>query len=177
MGPAKHIIWLTSRLRVVIEIAQSGNAPLRSISPVGAAEEKTINLSIRDSALPLVELKLGGERSRFETGKRHVRTYCCQRLLYREHSEYSQKYSGNRLINHLDVVLHDPESKIVVTVHFLAFPDVAVLRSAATVQNEPATEVVLSMVSPLVFSGFISPQWWKKYSVSYAHNTRFREAQ
>lgn len=136
MGPAKDIVWLTGRLRVVIEVDQSGNALLRSISLVDAAEEKTVNPSIRDSSPPLVELKLGGESNGVDMGKRHVRTYCSQRLLYRQHSECSEESSGNRLINHLDVVLHDPESKILVTVHFSAYPDVTMLRSTVTVQNE-----------------------------------------
>lgn len=52
MGPAKDIIWLPGRLRIVIEIAQGGNALLRSISPVNGAEEKTINPSVRDSSTP-----------------------------------------------------------------------------------------------------------------------------
>lgn len=177
MGEAREIVWLPGRLRVVIEVDQNGHALLRSISPVDAAKAKTANLFTRDSALPLVEMKLGGESNRFETGKRHVRTYCSQRLLYRQHSEYSDESPGNGVKNHLDVVLHDPELEILVTVHFSAYPDVAVLQSAVTVQNESATGVVLSMISSLVFSGFASQQWWNEYSISYAHNTWFREAQ
>ncbi|KAH8799149.1 putative Melibiase subfamily [Xylogone sp. PMI_703] len=171
MNSATDIVWLTGRLKLVIYIDECGHALLHSILPIDASSGLTEPL-LRDSALPLAEIKLGGESNRFETGKRHVRTYCGQRLLYRHHREHSKEN-----INYLDVMLYDPEARVAVTVQFSAYSDVAAIRSTVNVQNDSKEDIVLRMVSSLVFSGFTSPQWWKDYSVSFAYNTWFREAQ
>ncbi|KAK8067505.1 hypothetical protein PG996_006617 [Apiospora saccharicola] len=128
------------------------------------------------SATPLCEIRLSGEGNKqSETSKTLVGGYVGTRLNYKSH--HVQTDDGNRHKT-LDVVLHDEQTGITVTSRMVLFDGLPVLRSSTAVQNDGKKDVLLTQISSLVIGGLTrSKEWWADFTVSYATNAWFREAQ
>ncbi|KAK7972261.1 hypothetical protein PG988_006395 [Apiospora saccharicola] len=101
--------------------------------------------------------------------------YVGTRLNYKSH--HVQTDDGNRHKT-LDVVLHDEQTGITVTSRMVLFDGLPVLRSSTAVQNDGKKDVLLTQISSLVIGGLTrSKEWWADFTVSYATNAWFREAQ
>lgn len=168
------IDWQPGGISLTVDIDHEKHLSLRSVWPAGAAAMKVESSSHRNSTLPIAEVRLAGEGSQTGTSKRLVNGYIARRLCYMGHEEH-----GDETTKYLDVVSRDPTTGIVVTNHFIAYPDLPVLRSFVEVFNAGNEDHTLQMVSSLVLGGLTlgSEEWWRDFHVSHARNDWCREAQ
>ncbi|KAK8037757.1 Melibiase subfamily [Apiospora marii] len=171
-----EILFGNEAVNVVLRIDDAGCVYLHDILPVDASPRAQGTPHFESSATPLCEVRLSGEGNKqSKTSKALVGSYVGTRLQYRSHAIKTDGGQGRKT---LDVVLHDARTGITVTSHMVLFDGLPVLRSSTTVRNDGAKDVVVTQVSSLVIGGLTrSREWWADFTVSYATNTWFREAQ
>lgn len=174
MSVNKSFSWNAGAVSLKFNVDEQGHVLLRSLYSSGSTPAQA-PANFRESALPIVEVKLAGQGGvQGATTTRMVGSYVSRRLQYVKHEERAD--DNGRM---LDIVMRDSTAGITVTSHFMAYPDLPVIRSSASVRNDSKKTVSLQQVSSLVVGGISLPskEWWKDYHVSFADSTWFREAQ
>jgi alpha-galactosidase len=174
MSVNKSFSWHAGAVSILFDIDDQGHVLLRSLHSSRYAPIRTPT-NFRDSALPVVEVKLAGQGGiQGATTTRMVGSYVSRRLQYVQHEE---RADNSRRI--LDIVMRDTSAEITVISHFMAYPDLPVIRSTTTVRNDSKQTISLQQVSSMVIGGISLPssEWWKDCRVSFANSTWFREAQ
>ncbi|ORX40208.1 putative Melibiase subfamily [Kockovaella imperatae] len=173
---AQKLTLESDQLRVNIHVDDVGQVLLQSIEPLSGK----INLEsfpkrrFDHSLLPLTQVRVDchGNAS-YKTSTSLIGSTDSLNLRYESHELRSDDLSKS-----LDVVLKDSETGVSVNSHLQIYNGIPVLRSHVTIQNDSHKPHDLYQVSSLVVPAMARcPSWWHKYSVSYARNTWFREAQ
>jgi alpha-galactosidase len=178
MGSAtttKEIHWRTPELDVLLTIDQDDVVCIRSILPHGTKPEKASSPFYSDPAIPLHQVRLTGEGNfKHKTSRTLIASYVSGRLKYRSHAETAE--DGARK---LEVVSHDAETGLTVTATLTIYSGIPVTRATSSATNDGAEDLRLTHIGPLTVGGLTSStrQWWHDWTLSYANNTWFREAQ
>jgi alpha-galactosidase len=175
MPQPKHILWQTGTLNVQLVVGSDGVVRLASIVPHDSTLEKSKQNSLGDGSVPLFGVRLSGEGTqKNKSSKVQIGSYVSNRLKYQSHKEHSHPDSKT-----LDVTSYDEASKISVTAHLSAFPEIPVIRSTVTIHNDSPERIVVSQLSSLIVGalGQNPTTCWLDYTLSTPTNTWFREAQ
>lgn len=169
------IRWRPGALDIDILIDNEGQVWMHSVRAAGA-KVSTYSLETELAhALPLAQIRLVGEGSRSGTSERLAFSPLSHRLVYVSHHEWVQ----DGLINRLEVVMKDEQTRVQVSAQFSVFSGIPILRSTTLVTNIGNKDLFLEAVASLSL-GYLnrgSDQWWRDYEVVIANNTNFREAQ
>jgi alpha-galactosidase len=169
-----EISWKADEVHVLISIGSDGVPHLSSILPPGYNSTNLTSKHFASYSLPFAQVRLVGEgNSIYKSSKTLIGSYVSARLRYISHAETKDDQQQS-----LDITCHDETSGILVTIHFVVFTGIPVLRSWTTVANTSEKDVILSQVNSLTFGGLSnSEEWWNDYTLSTATNTWVREAQ
>lgn len=152
MSGNKTFSWHAGALSLKFDVDQKGHVLLRSLYSSKTTPREAAPY-LRDSALLVVEVKLAGQGGvQGSTTTRMVGTYVSRRLQYVQHEERAD--DKTRM---LDIVMRDPSAGITVTSHFMAYTDLPVIRSTASVRNDSEKTISLQQVSSLVIGGISLP--------------------
>lgn len=170
------IDWSTDGLDLRICFDGNDVPCLEYLQPKGQpAPASTATRRYPSGEIPLVSVRLaGGGSSTNKTAKSWIGGILPARLQYVSHIKRQ-----TALARHLDIDLKDPGTGVEITQHFQCFSSIPVLRSWVTVTNRGSKAVTLCQVASFAFGGLATGtrDWWHHYTLSYATNTWFREAQ
>lgn len=171
-----EIVFGNEAVDMILRIDDQGCVYFDDILPVNASPRAQGTPYFESSATPICEVRLSGEGNKqSKTSKALVGSYVGTRLRYRSHDIKTDDGQGRKT---LYVVLQDEQTSIIVTSHMVLLDGLPVLRSSTTVHNDGKKDVVVTQVSSLAIGGLTrSKEWWADFTVSYATNTWFREAQ
>jgi alpha-galactosidase len=177
--PSQTIQWRTAALSIDLVVNADGVVCLGRILPAGVeAPSSSASKLFKSSELPLVSLRLAGEGNTFrvKTAKAAIGSCLSSRLKYQSHAIHK----GEGTSETFEVTSRDEATNVSVTVRLTVFDSIPVVRSEATVTNDSdKSDIIVTQLASLTIGGLTADaeRPFDDYTVLYATNTWFREAQ
>ena len=166
--------WETNDVDVLLTI-DDGVINLRSITPHGSKPAEATSPTYKDSSIPLHQVRLVGEGTLNQKSTRSlVQSYTTCNLRYQAHKETTD---GD--VQTLSVTSWDDAIGLTVTTDLTVHRGIPLVRFTSTAKNSGKEDLVLTQLSSLTVGGLTTAtkKWWDEWSLSYATNSWFREAQ
>lgn len=170
------IQWHNDAFQIEFVVNTDGVICLSRMSPPGAEPQNSASPHFDSSEIPLISVKLAGEGNGSIKSARSLIGSCISTRLKYEHHKI-ERHGQTEVFS---VVCSDKDAAVEITARFTVYNNIPVLRSEATVRNlSDNVDVVVTQISSLTVGGMTtsSAKWFDDYTLMYATNTWFREAQ
>ncbi|KAH7377392.1 glycoside hydrolase superfamily [Pyrenochaeta sp. MPI-SDFR-AT-0127] len=168
------IEWQTLAFTLYISVNSSGVPCIDDFVPKGCERPAFASQWFESPSIGVHGVRAVGEgNTTTKTCKSLIGSYLSERMCYECHSEGRVGHTQT-----LDITSFDHITGLRIIHHFVAYDDVPVLRSFATVTNPTDTPRMVSQLSSFTIGGMTaaSQKWWDDYTISVATNSWFREA-